>query len=933
MKQFKVTLRLTLALTLLICALPAGARASAPEQADQAEELLAQMTPAEKVGQLFLVTFNGTDVDPDSELYDLITNWHVGGFVLRADQDNFVDVDTTLAAQSLITSMQSTAWEKTQPLPDTTPPQPTPVYIPLYIGIEQGGSGNDQILSGLTPLPNQMSLGATWSPELAEEVGQVMGSELAALGFNLYLGPTLDVADTANLEAARYAGPSLFGGDQYWVGELGQAYVAGLHSGSQGRLSVIARNFPGLGSADRSPEEEVSTVRKSLEQLKQIELAPFFTVTSAEDPASQVDGLMIAHIRFQGFQGNIRATTRPVSFDATALEQLLAVEPLATWRAAGGLTVSNSLGSRAVRNFFDPTGQTFDAFNIARTAFLAGNDLLYLHDFKAPLDESAYETITRTLQLFASKYEEDTVFAKRVDAAVLRILRAKLKLYGSFSPETIIPNPTSLANLGQAEEINFNVAREAVTLISPSPEDFKALLPSPPEMYDQIIIFTDERTQRQCSNCQLLYDLPNFAFQNTLLRLYGPSGSNQILANRLNSYTFKQLIDFLGGNTEGIDPYLSSNLNRAQWVIFNIKDLDPDLPETYALRRMLAERFDLLREKKIIVFSYDAPYYLDATEISKLSAYYGLYSSSQAFIDVAARVLMQEVQPTGSLPVSLPAVGYDLLVITSPDPNQVIPITLVSPREVPQSTPSGTETPTGGETSPVPLFVVGETVKIQAGVIHDHNQHIVPDGTVVQFTIRIAGDQAIIAQPQATTVDGIATIEYRIERDGIFEVTASSEPANTSGILILNTQGGLAQLIMPTPTPTNTPTPTPTLTPTYEVSPITTETPPPNPSGYPDMIDWFMTLIFMALGFGAAYATGRFWWGSQQWGIRSGLCALIGGFSTYLLLTLGIGGLEDLVREGGTWFIVEVTLFGMLIGWVAALLWWMTVSNPPSSTR
>lgn len=225
-----------------------------------------------------------------------------------------------------------------------------------------------------------------------------------------------------------------------------------------------------------------------------------------------------------------------------------------------------------------------------------------MHDFKAPLDQSAYETITRTLQLFASKYEEDSVFANRVDAAVLRILRAKLELYGSFNPETIVPNPTNLANLGQAEEINFNVAREAVTLISPSPEDLNALLPSPPETYDSIIIFTDERAQRQCSNCQLLYDLPNFAFQNSLLSLYGPSGSNLILANRLNSYTFKQLIDFLDGNTTGIDPYLSTNLNRAQWVIFNIKDLDPDLPETYALRRMLAERFDLLREKKSLFF-------------------------------------------------------------------------------------------------------------------------------------------------------------------------------------------------------------------------------------------------------------------------------------------------------------------------------------------
>jgi len=353
----------------------------------------------------------------------------VGGFVLRADQDNFVGQETLSSAYELIAAMQTAAWEKTQLVPDTNPPEALPVYVPLYIGIEQGGSGFDQIINGLTPLPNEMTLGATWSPDMAGEVGQVMGSELAALGFNLYLGPTLDVADTSNLETARYAGPSLFGGDQYWVGEMGQAYVAGLHTGSHGKLSVIARHFPGLGSADRSPEEEVSTVRKSLEQLKQIELAPFFTVTSGEDPASQVDGLMVAHIRFQGFQGNIRATTRPVSFDATALAQLLGVEPVASWRAAGGLTVSDSLGSHAVRTFFDPTGQTFDANNIARTAFLAGNDLLYLNDFKAPLDNSSYETIIHTLQFFASKYQEDPAFAQRVDAAVLRLSQCQILSY------------------------------------------------------------------------------------------------------------------------------------------------------------------------------------------------------------------------------------------------------------------------------------------------------------------------------------------------------------------------------------------------------------------------------------------------------------------------------------------------------------------------
>ncbi len=192
---------------------------------------------------------------------------------------------------------------------------------------------------------------------------------------------------------------------------------------------------------------------------------------------------------------------------------------------------------------------------------------------------------------------------------------------------------------------------------------------------------------------------------------------------------------------------------------------------------------------------------------------------------------------------------------------------------------------------------------------------------MVQFTIRLAGDQAIIAQPQAVTKDGLASVEYRIERDGIFEVTASSEPATTSGTLILNTQGGLAQLIMPTATPTLAPSPTPMPTATPELIPT------PEPGGltdgsFPKIDDWLLTMMVMSLGFAAAFASGQFWWGSKLWGARAGVCALIGGFAAYLLLTLGLPSLEELVKEGGTWFVVEVALSGMLFGWLSALVWW-----------
>ncbi len=90
------------------------------------------------------------------------------------------------------------------------------------------------------------------------------------------------------------------------------------------------------------------------------------------------------------------------------------------------------------------------------------------------------------------------------------------------------------------------------------------------------------------------------------------------------------------------------------------------------------------------------------------------------------------------------------------------------------------------------------------------------------FTIKMAGDSLIVSMPEALTVDGFATIEYRVERDGIFAVTASSGDATTSATLILTTQGGLAEIIMPTatPLPEASPTPLPSPTPPTNSHPI-----------------------------------------------------------------------------------------------------------------
>ncbi len=895
---------------------------------EKAESLLAGMTPEEKVGQLFLVAFTGTEIDAESDIYDLIVNHHIGGVVLRADNDNFVGPnDTVLAAAELIKGLQRLRQEAslgTLINPDTSAPNRS-TYVPLFVGISQEGDSYplDQILSGMTPLPSPMAIGATWKPELAESAGEVLGSELQAMGFNLFLGPSLDVLDITLGDSESDLGSRMFGGDPYWVGEMGKAFIRGIHKGSRFQMAVVAKHFPGRGSSDRLPEEEVATVRKSLEQLKLIELAPFFAVTrldESEGAGAVVDGLLVSHIRYQGFQGNnIRDTTPPVSLDATALKQILDLEPFADWYQRGGIIVSDSLGSNAVRRFYDPAGLSLDARLTARSAFMAGNDLLYLNDFLEVGDEDSHATILRTLDSFIQKYREDPAFAERVDRSVERLLKLKYTLYPEFALDKVLPKSDALKNVGNLKSITFEIARQAVTLISPDPANLSEVVPRPPDVRDQIVFFTDVQAVRQCGTCPEQDILAVDSLKNAVVRLYGSGAGGQIIESYMNAYTFRDLVSFLNG-PEGL-PALSVNLANADWVVFSILNPRQGLPETLALKRLLNERFDLIRNKQVIVFAFNAPYYLDATDLSKITAYYGLFSKTPPFIDVAARMLFQELPSEGALPVSAPGIGYDLLVATSPDPTQVIPLFIDMP--APSATPDATTT--AESTEEVATFTVGDTIPLRTGIIYDHNRNPVPDGTVVRFTFTINGDTGSPQQIVATTVDGVARTTYKIGGAASLEIRAVSEPATTSQILVLNVtegQGAEVTAIVPTTQPTETIMPTQTLAPT----PTATQTVVVEVAPSAGVGDWFLTLLLV---WGSA--VGIAWIGKQRaslrWGVRWGLLAVTSGLVAYIFMALNWLGEDNWFSRAGTPGILLGCLIGVLVGWGIGWLWLYRMSS------
>ena len=87
---FMQTIKRIFAIFLILCAvqmLPAGVSKSHAQ--DPVEEIMSRMSVEDKVGQLFLVPFVGSNVNPGSEAWQLVTEYKVGGIILLAANSNF----------------------------------------------------------------------------------------------------------------------------------------------------------------------------------------------------------------------------------------------------------------------------------------------------------------------------------------------------------------------------------------------------------------------------------------------------------------------------------------------------------------------------------------------------------------------------------------------------------------------------------------------------------------------------------------------------------------------------------------------------------------------------------------------------------------------------------------------------------------------------
>jgi beta-N-acetylhexosaminidase len=317
------------------------------------------------------------------------------------------------------------------------------------------------------------------------------------------------------------------------------------------------------------------------------------------------------------------------------------------------------------------------------------------------------------------------------------------------------------------------------------------------------------------------------------------------------------------------------------------------------------------------VMAFDAPYYLDTTEISKLTAYFGVYARSAPFLETAVRALFREFSPVGAPPVTVAGINYELINQLEPASGQII------------SLARSTE----GDNQKSPAIQVGSTLDLETGVIVDHNGHPVPDGTPVDFHLRYPTEALQLAAVTETTVGGQARTKVTLDRAGELWITASAGEATDSTRIVLKVGGdtpGSIATVLPSPTaiPSATPSPPPSPTPTIEPSATPTVTPtatpvPVSPQPRVAFPAFAYGLIGVFLASGTAFTVRKrkpMLAQGQQLGeaLAAALWAIAVAWVAYLIYSLGwLPGATQLQASGYAWAAGVVTLGGGTL----SLLW------------
>jgi len=290
----------------------------------EAERKLNQLTLEQKIGQLFIIGFEGKVLN--SEIENLIKKLHPGGILLLKR-----NIGNEAQLKELISSLQEIALEDTG--------------LPLFIAIDQEG--------GLISRIEWIEKTPQYKIETIDQaylIGQNKGKGLGKLGVNLNLAPLLDITGPGDFifERSFQKNPEI-------TGDLAEILIQGQ---KEAGIFAAVKHFPGYGKISFNPEEKLAILEK-IPEISQFQKAA----------KSAPEMIMVSNVVYEELD-----TKAPFSFSEKGIQFLKSnIE-------GSYLIISDDLSQNSLLN-------KFSLEKIVTLPIKAGVDILIFSGWRVPVTE------------------------------------------------------------------------------------------------------------------------------------------------------------------------------------------------------------------------------------------------------------------------------------------------------------------------------------------------------------------------------------------------------------------------------------------------------------------------------------------------------------------------------------------------------------------
>ena len=334
-----------------------------PEQ--KVDKLVANMSDADKVGQLMMIGIHGKSLNDDAKF--MLNEYRVGGIIL---------FDRNMESKDQVKTL----------ITDINKAGKSAGLTPLFLGIDQEGGAVARMDDKLIKVPPAEEVGKE-PVEQAAALAKEVGTELKDLGFNINFAPVADLGLTYGRsystnpdEVVRYASA------------VGKSY-------DEAGLWYSYKHFPGIGKTDVDLHADTSIVPVSKETLLSEDTKVFVDLIKQSKPNTYT--IMVSHAMYPQIDPD-----HPSSLSKTIITDWLRKD-----MGYNGVVVTDDMDMGALAKHY-----TFG--DMAVQSILAGSDILLVcHEYEHM--QEAYNGLMKAVK-------DGRISKERLDESVKRILLMKI---------------------------------------------------------------------------------------------------------------------------------------------------------------------------------------------------------------------------------------------------------------------------------------------------------------------------------------------------------------------------------------------------------------------------------------------------------------------------------------------------------------------------